>query len=177
MVDPNAKSAPAPAAAPGGVIDTDAMLNKIAVPPELQDIYQKALLSGMRIMFDSKSHAMMQNELNKKGPLPQKIVEGVMALIYMLWKQSNQTLPPKIILPLTMALTLKVFEYLQRSNEPGVTNEVLGQTLEGVIPAVMKKFGVKPGQAQGAVQQAAPAAASPSQAPPPQAGGLLTQGG
>lgn len=175
MADTNA-AAPgntqAPAAATPGQVDVDALLAKINVPPNLQGIFDKAVLSGMRIMFDTKSHAMMQQELAKPGPLAQKMVEGITALVYMLWKQSNQTLPPQIIVPLTFALTLKVFDYLQRSGDPEATKDLLGQALEGAISTVMRKFGVDPDHnPQGG---AAPASSAPATGGAPT--GLLAQG-
>lgn len=162
MDSQNTQATPAPGADAAGGVDVDAMLAKIDVPPQLLNVYQRALLSGMRIMFDSKSHTMMLDELKKPGPLAQKLVEGIVALIYMLWKQSNQTLPPKIILPLTVALALKAFDYLQRSGEPEATKDVLGQALEGVIPAIMKKFGAKPGQGAAPASPDVPGAAAPT---------------
>lgn len=166
------------APAPGGLIDVQPMLDAIKLEPRFQRLYDAAVLSGMRIMFDKKSHPMMEEQLAKPGPLAQKIIEGIVTLVYMLWKQSNQTLAPQIIVPLTVALTLKAFDFIQKSGDPEATKEVLGDAVEGAARLVMKKFGVTDemlakieaaGQQAAQKQQAQPAAgAAPT--------GMLAQG-
>lgn len=172
---PAPDAATKPQAAPAqGQVDVEAILAKVNVEPKFKAIFDKAVLSGMRIMFDSKSHKMMQDELDKPGPLAEKIVAGITALIYMLWKQSNQTLPPQVIVPTAFALTLKAFDYLQKSGDVEATKEVLGQALEGVVSTVMKKFGVDPDKIQA--KGAAPATGAPPAATPAAPSGLLAQG-
>jgi hypothetical protein len=130
------------------VIDVDSIVSKIQVPQNLKSIFDKAVLSGMRIMFDSKSHMMFVDQLEKEGPLPQKMAEGVISLMYMLWTESNKTLPPQIMAPVAIVLTLRAFEFLQESGEPEATKEALGEGMQLAITGLAERFGVKPEQLQ-----------------------------
>lgn len=126
----------------GKLIDVDAIIAKVDIPPNLKSIFDKAILSGMRIMFDKSSHKMLLDQLDKPGPMAQKLGEGVITLVYMLWTQSNKTLPPQIMVPITMVLTLKAFDFLQKSGEPEATKELLGEGVHMAVTGVMERFGV-----------------------------------
>jgi hypothetical protein len=122
------------------------------IPENLKPIYQKAVLSGMRIMFDKQSHKMLLDQIDKPGPMPQKMADGVIGLIYLLWTQSNKTLPPQIIVPLTVVLTLRGFQFLQESKDPEATNDVLGEAMALATTGIMAKFGVNEDQLPGLVK-------------------------
>ena len=127
-------------------VDVDAIISKIAITPNLKGIYDKAVLSGMRIMFDKKSHQAMLDQLEKGGDMAANIADGVVGLTYLLFQQSNKTLPPQIMVPLALTLTLRAFEFLQQSGDPQATPEVLGNAVDQAVHAVLAKFGVAPDQ-------------------------------
>lgn len=172
----------APAKAPAGGVDIEPMIAKAHenIPPNLRPMLDKVVLSGMRIMFDKSSHQMALAELDKPGPLAQRIMNGMVALMYLLWKQSNQSIPPQLIVPATLILTLRAFQFLQMSKEPEATKEVLGEAVADSVQGVMDRFGATQdkipallkGQGAQAEQPGAPAAPPPGTAPQPQ-GGML----
>jgi len=125
----------------GGQIDIQPMLDGIEVPPNLKPMYDKVILSGMRIMFSKGSHQLLVDQLQKEGPLAEKISAGIVALMYMLWTQSNKSIPPQLIIPAATALTLRAFDYVQKTGDPEATKEVLGQAVEGSIDGIMNGFG------------------------------------
>jgi hypothetical protein len=179
---PSAPSAPSAQAAPaiGGQVDVPALVAQVEakIPANLKDIYNKAVLSGMRIMFSGQSHHLLTDALDKPGPLATNISNGIIQLMYLLWTQSNKTLPPQIIVPVTVTLTLKAFDYLQHSHDPQATKDVLGQATTLAIHGIMARFGV--GQApQAGAQPPSGGATPPPGGPsaPPGAGMLDTAGG
>ena len=173
-----APAQPAPEAAPEGQatsIDVQAILAKVDIHPRFKAIYDKAVLSGMRVMFDKRSHQMVTKYLDETdGVLSKKIADGVIAVFYMLWQQSNKTLPPQIVVPVVFTLTLRAFEFLQKSEEPEATKETLGEMIELAVGGVMQKFGGTPDQLEEVLGQLkARAGASPQpEAPNP---GLLEE--
>lgn len=134
-------------------INVDEIIGKIEVPDNMKGIYDKAVLSGMRIMFDKQSHQMLTEQLDKPGPLADKMVEGVISLMYMLWQESNHSLPPQIIVPVTVVLTLRAYEFLVQSGEPEATPALLGEAMSGAVTGIMERFGVSEDQLPGLVGQ------------------------
>jgi hypothetical protein len=152
------------------MIDLKPILDKVQVPPNLKGIFDKAVLSGMRIMFDKQSHKMLLEQIEKPGPMPQKLGEGIVVLVYMLWTQSNKTLPPQIIVPLTVRLTVEAFDFLQKSGDPDATKEVLGEAMDVAVTGVMDRFGATQDKIPELVKQSQSGAAQQPQ------GGMLSQG-
>ena len=139
---------------PQGTVDVDQIISEIKMPPNLKDIYEKAVISGMRVMFDNSSHHLLLDILKNPGKgLDDKISQGVITLAAILWEKSNHTLPPPIIVPLTVTLTLRAFEFLQQSGEPGADKETLGNALDKSTHGVLLRFGVSADQVKQFVRQ------------------------
>lgn len=126
-----------------GSIDVEPMIAKAreGIPANMQDVFDKAVLSGMRVMFDASSHEMTLAELDGPEPLEVKLSNGTIKLVYMLWEQSNKTLPPQLLVPLTLVLTLRAFEFLQMSKDPEATKEVMGEAVALAVQGVMDRAG------------------------------------
>lgn len=178
MKKPTQKPA-APAPKQSGPVDVDKIINdaRAKIPPQLGDMFDKIVLSGMRVMFDKNSHKMMLDELNKPGPMATRISNGIISLIYILWNKSNHTMPPQLIVPATFVLTLRAFQFLQDSKDPEATPAVLGEAVADSVQGVMDRFGATQDKipallrAQQAGQGPAPGAPAPSNQPDPS--GLL----
>lgn len=163
-----------PAKAAGGADDiTRAIAEARAkIPANMQPVFDKVVLSGMRIMFDKSSHQMMLDELDQGGPLEQRLSKGIIKLMFMLWQQSNKTIPPQLMIPATLVLTLRAFQFLLLAKDQEATMQVLGQAVELAVQGVLERF-KNPGDEGGQPgQPAAPAAAAPAPAPA-QGGGML----
>lgn len=154
-------------------IDIEAILAKVEIPPDLKDLYEKCLVNGMRFMFDKGAFQETAKHLAKNEPMAKKIADGVVAVVYMLWEKSNKTLNPKVIVPVTFALTLKGFEFLQEAGNPEATKEVLGEAVDLATTTIMQKFGVQPDQIEQLVAQNKAAVAGAPEGEPPQQPGIL----
>lgn len=168
-MQPVAAQEPAiPQAGADGKIDVNAIIDKIQVPPNLKSIYDKAIVSGLRIMFDKKSHKMLLEQLDKPEPMEKKLSEGIITLVYMLWTESNKTLPPQILVPITVTLTLRAFEFLQDSGDQEATKEALGEAMHMAVVGLMERCGVPQDQLQQMANKVQGGAAN--------GGGLIQQG-
>lgn len=134
---------PAMQAGAAKTIDVDPIIAQASqkVPPQLQPMFNKVVLSGMRIMFDKDSHQMMLETLNQPGPMAKRITDGIIQLMYLMWRQSNHTIPPQTIVPAAVVLTLRAFQFLQESRDPQATPQVLGDAMHGVVQGILDRFG------------------------------------
>src|ERR1044072_5837251 len=107
--------------APAGAVEINPIVAKVreGLPPNLQPIYDKAVLSGMRIMLDKNSFQMTMDEQKRPGPLATRLSNGTIALVYMLWETSKKSLPPQIIVPLTLTMELKGVSLVPIIKDPG----------------------------------------------------------
>ena len=176
MSTKNKGKAPTPQQA-DGMINIDDMVAKAraGIPAQMQPMYDKVTLQGMRIIFDARSHQMTIEHLDGEGPMAEKLASGIIAIMYMLWTESNKTIPPQLMVPVTLTLTLRAFQFLQMSQDPEATRETLGEATAGAVQGLMDRFGATADKlpallkSQGGAQKpGAPAA--------PQAGGMLAGG-
>jgi hypothetical protein len=135
------------------MIDLKPAYDKIDIAPQFKKAYEKTLLNGLTIMFNSKTHKMMVDQIEKPGDLAKNISDGVVALFYLIWNQTNKSIAPQIIVPVVFTWTLKTFDFLQMSNDPRATKKVLGDATDLAVTTIMQKFGVKQNDIEKLVRQ------------------------
>ena len=156
-----------------GPVDIKPMIAAIKVPPKFQDIYNKVVLKGNAIMFSPDSHQLMLDELDKPGPMAQKLSQGVVALVYILFEKSNKTLPPQILEAVAYTLLLSAFDFLQQSGDPEATRAVLGEATHKVSVGIHNALGVS----EDKFAEAMAAQGKPQAGAPPPTGMLGAQNG
>jgi hypothetical protein len=128
----------------GEDLDTQAIKDNIKMPPELQEAYERVVIAGMKVMFSKESHKLMLDELQKEGPMGQKLGTGIAGLMLLLVKESNGTLPPEVIIPAGINLLTRAADFIRKSKIEKITNGDIGEAMEVFISTVLEKFGVDP---------------------------------
>jgi hypothetical protein len=128
----------------GEDLDTQAIKDNIKMPPELQEAYERVVIAGMKVMFSKESHKLMLDELQKEGPMGQKLGTGIAGLMLLLVKESNGTLPPEVIVPAGINLLTRAADFIRKSKIEKITNGDIGEAMEVFISTVLEKFGVDP---------------------------------
>lgn len=188
-----APGAQKPAAGAAKTVDVEPIIAAAGqkMPPQLKPMFDKVVLSGMRIMFDKSSHQMMLDTLDQPGPMAKRLSDGIIQLMYLMWKQSNHTIPPQVIVPAATVLTLRAFQFLQESKDPEATPQVLGDALHTVVQGILDRFGASqdklpallknqdPGKDDSLKPAAGAAPGAPAAGAPgaPAGGGMLDQVG
>lgn len=126
----------------GDDITTETIDKNIKMPPELQEAYERVVIAGMKVMFSKESHKLMLDELQKKGPLSQKLGMGIAGLMLMLVKESNSTIPPEVIIPAGINLLSRAADFIRKSKIEKITNADVGDAMEVFVSTILQKFGV-----------------------------------
>jgi hypothetical protein len=154
---------------------------KIQVPAELRKAYEQIILAGMKLMFDEKTHQAAMEALRGDGPIEQRLAKGVSDLMALLWQQSNQTLPPQLIIPAAVELLSEAADFLSEGGgEETLTVEQTGEAMRLMIGMILERFGVNKESVQSYAQGQAPAqgqGAPPAQAPGVIGGAMTRQNG
>lgn len=173
-----------PQAAPqqGQDLSADGVTKQFQVPPQLQKAFEKIVLAGMKVMFDPKTHEMALQELDREGPIEDRLANGITGLMAILWQESNQTMPPQLVVPAATALYMQAVDFVKKSGEE-VTPEQLSGGLIKTISQLLEKFGVEPAKIQqlfsggvdpaAAMQKAGVSQAEQAQSGQPAPGGIV----
>lgn len=130
----------------GDDIDVETVKKNINMPPELQEAYERVVIAGMKVMFSKESHKLMLDEIQKEGPVGQKLGMGIAGLMLMLFKESNQTMPPEVIVPAGINLLMRAADFIRKAKLEKITNADIGEAMEVMISTILQKFGVGPEQ-------------------------------
>lgn len=137
----------------GEELTLESVKQNIKMPPELQEAYERVVIAGMKVMFDKNTHRAMLREITKAGPMGDKLGQGVAGLLLMLVKESNNTMPPAVLIPAGLELIMQAVDFVRRAELGTVTNEDIGRAAEVMITTLMGKFGADPARLEQALNQ------------------------
>lgn len=136
-----------------GGLNPESIRKQIKMPPELQEAYDRVVLAGMKVLFSKESHQLLMDEIQGQGPVPQRLGEGVAGLMLLLFKESNQTIPPQVIVPAGTELMMQVADFLKKTGLMPVSDQDVGAAMEIMIMKILQAFGVDPMQMQQMLNQ------------------------
>jgi len=157
-----------------GELSSDKVAEGIKMPPELQEAYERVVIAGMKVMFSKQTHQYFIDQLQAEGQMAQKLGQGVAGLMMFLFKESNQTIPPEVIIPAGIRLLTKAADFINQSGKAKVSNQEIGDAMELMITTLLTQFGVAPEQMEELFAQYSdqniqdPAAQTPAQPAPAQ---------
>ena len=137
----------------GEELTLDNVKKNIKVPPELQEAYERVVIGGMKIMFSKETHQFLLKELQGQGPVAQRLGEGIAGLMLLMFKESNQTIPPEVIIPAGVELLMQAVDFVRQAELGEVTNKDIGDAMEIMIRMILEKFGVNPAQMEQMLNQ------------------------
>lgn len=156
------------------VMSPRAIMKSMKVTPQQQRQLLRIVAAGMKIMFDEKTHHLMLEAIDQPGPIEQRLANGILGLIGILWRESKGSIPPELIIPAAMVLLAEAADFLNKGGMT-VTPEQFGTANERLIDMIFNQAGVSSdkiaaagaGAAQRAPGAMAAAAAAPGAVPQP----------
>lgn len=121
-------------------MNPQALRESMNVPPELQEPLDRIILAGKKVMFSEETADLVEEAFAGDGPIEQKLGEAIAGLMGILWQQSNQTMPPMLIIPAAMVLLAEAVDFLTGAGED-VSPAQYGEAIELTIEGVLSMFG------------------------------------
>ena len=137
----------------GDDLSTKDVSDNINVPPESQEAYERVVIAGMKVMYSKESHRMMLKELQKEGPIDQRLGKGIAGLMLLLFKESNGTMPPAVISPAGIKLVMEAVDFMRSTKLANPTNGDIGNGVQIMIAIILEKFGVAPDKMEQMLNQ------------------------
>ena len=137
----------------GDDLSTKDVSDNINVPPESQEAYERVVIAGMKVMYSKESHRMMLKELQKEGPIDQRLGKGIAGLMLLLVKESNGTIPPEVIIPAGVKLLMEAVDFMRNTKLANPTNGDIRNAMQIMIAIILEKFGVAPDKMEQMLNQ------------------------
>lgn len=126
-----------------------------AIPKNLQEAFTRVVKAGMKVMFSEQTHDMMMEQLSQDGELPQVLGEGIAGLMLILYKKSNETMPPEIIIPSGIYLLSEGADFMETIMGEEMPPDIIADAVEVMTSILMEKFGIKKENFNMAMEKAA----------------------
>ena len=169
MID-EARKAP-DSASPGkdsGAVTPDSVRAKMNIPSDMQKGYEAIVLAARKIMYSDQMKPQMMELLKGPGSMGEKIGKGVVALMAILWDQTNGTIPPQLVIPAATELVAEAADFLRKAGMK-VSGDDVAEGMATMVEEILGRAGVSPEQIPQLLQQQGQAPA-PTQAPTPAVG-------
>jgi hypothetical protein len=137
----------------GGQITPQGLQQHFKVPPQFHEAYTRTCAAGMKILFDKNTHDMVAQYLQKPGDTGMKIGSGIASVVLYVYKQSNQTLPPQVLVPAGLYLVAQALDYVKKTNSLPVTPQDEGKAMQAMLGIVLQKFHIDPDKMLSTIDQ------------------------
>jgi hypothetical protein len=165
----------------GSALTPQALRAKMSLPPNLQEPYMRVVLAGTKIMYSQQMQPQIVKLLQGPGPVSMKLGQGVLALLAMIYDQSNKTMPPQLFVPCGIELVSVAAQFFRKAGIK-VQDSDISDGISVLIQEIMQKAGIDPSQLPQLAKQAAgslggqPAQPAAQPAPQPAAPAAPAQG-
>jgi len=137
------EAAPEQGAAPtqGAPITPEAIKENTKMPPNLQNAYDRVVLAGMKIMFSEKTNQLVMKQMQGQVPVSERLGIGIAGLLATLFKESNKTMPPAVIIPAGVYLLAQAADFLKKSRIENIDDKAIGDAMQIFVETTIKMFG------------------------------------
>lgn len=145
-------------AAEGEELTPESARAQMKMPPELMKVYERVVDGGLRLMFSEQTREQTLQFMQGEGDPAEKMGEGVAAVMATLFKQSNDTMPPQVVIPAGIELLLHAVDVVRKSGGEWSQDDT-AESIGTMVEAVFRQFGTSmedvAGMMQGGGEQAA----------------------
>ena len=123
------------------------------VPKDKLEIFYRTVIAAETMLFDPKTHANMElikSPASRKTPV-ETISNGVAGLMYLLYMQSKNTLPPEAVVYGGIIAACVVWDFAERGLKMPVTPEIVSDTTQLMCEKLFTKMGISPEQLRDAI--------------------------
>lgn len=137
----NQQGVQAAAKSMGDKIDPQVIRAQIKVPPQFEEAYKRVVVAGGKFMFDPRTHEQAIKGLEGDGPIGDRLGKAIAGLMALLFKQSNNTMPPQVVIPAGVDLLTQAAAFIQESKLEPMTVNDLSRALVVMMSEITRLFG------------------------------------
>jgi len=138
---------PPEAEAPQEELTAESARAQMQLPEELKEAYERVVEAGLKVMFDPSMRERTLEFMEGPGEPAEKMGEGVAAVMALLFKESNNTMPPQIVIPAGVELLLHAVD-VARSGGMEMSQDDVAEAMAIMVEAVFRQFGADPQEMQ-----------------------------
>lgn len=124
-----------------GEVNAAAVRGQMAIPPELQDTYDRLVAAGKKILYSEAMAPQIQELLKQPGEMGEKLGQGVVALLAILIDKTQGGFPPQLIVPAGVELVAEAGAFLRDAGQKVAAADIAEGTAV-LVNEVLQRAGV-----------------------------------
>lgn len=128
-------------------LDAASVRKGMKLPKGMEAAYDKIIKAGLKVMFDPSTRDDTMSFIEESGGDPKKMAEGVTAVVVTLFQQSNNTMPPNLLIPAGVELLVHATD-VANAGGMSLDKQVIAEAMSSVVQQILTKFGATPEQMQ-----------------------------
>lgn len=122
------------------------------VPQEFRKNYDAIVVSGMKIMFDKKTHKQMVQMLQESPDIAQNVAKGISMLIAIIANESGGKVRREAAMLASIVLMTEALDFAAKAMGAQITPDLLAQCTEATKAEMFKLMKITPEMEQQAIQ-------------------------
>lgn len=128
-------------------LSAEQVSQQIKMPPDLKEAYERVVLAGMKLLFSKETNkAAVQLLQSQDGDLAQRLGKSIAGLLAEMFRKSNQTMPPQVIIPAGVELLMQAADFIRKSGMEPINNKTIGDAMDVMVTTVLQMFKLDPGR-------------------------------
>lgn len=128
-------------------LDAASVRKGMQLPKGMEAAYDKIVKAGLKVMFDPSTQDDTMNFIEESNGDPTKMAEGVTAVVVSLFEQSNNTMPPNLLIPAGIELLVHAAD-VANAGGMNLDKQAIAEAMSSVVQQILVKFGATPEQMQ-----------------------------
>lgn len=124
------------------------------VPPAQKVNYQKIVLAGKKVMFSKDLNAKLVAGMQDVPDPVQTLVDGVIGVLGLLFKESRNTMPVGPMILAGQSLLMEAMDFLEQAGMLEVTPDLISQVTKTYIETFLPKIGMDSNKMAGVLDKA-----------------------
>lgn len=135
-----------------GELTPESARAQMQLPDDLRQVYERVVDGGLKLMFSEQTREQTLQFMQGEGDPAEKMGEGVAAVMATLFKQSNNTMPPQVVIPAGVELLLHAVDVVKKSGGQWSQDDT-AESMANMVEAIFRQFGTSMDQVAGMMQQ------------------------
>ena len=125
----------------GDELTPEVIKQNIKLPANLQEAYDRVVLAGKKIIFNKDTNKLVLDSIKGEGSLGVRLGKGISTLMLLLYRESQQTMPPSLIVPAGVCLLGEAADFIRQGKIEPINNNIIAEAIQVFIEATIQNFG------------------------------------
>lgn len=126
-------------------IDPAAVREKMKIPPQFQDGYNRLVQAGSKLLFNPQTKQLVMTHLHQQGqPIGPAMGRGIAGLMLMIFRKTNYKAPSQVLIPAGLDLLVQACDFILQTKMLPLGPQDVSLAVKTFVATMLRQFGGSP---------------------------------